>query len=403
MKAGLPSAEAPALAVREALVSGALPPEICWRAVLDRDRRFDGRFVFAVSTTGIYCRASCSSRRALRENVRFFADGEAAEKAGFRACKRCRPGRRSLGVPPSSAEDDPLSRRVATWCAWIRGRVERGEGVALADLSDYAGQSAGHVQRTFLAATGVSPRRYAEGLRLELFKTRLRAASSVTEAVYEAGYSSSGRAYEQTQSRLGMAPRAYRRGGEGTGISFAVIDLPALEGIGLLLVGATDRGVCSVSLGSSPAELEARLRREFPKAAIREVQPPYSKPLADWITALRDHLDGRAHRRRLPLDLRATALRLEVWDYLQSIPRGEVRTYSEVAAAVGRPRAVRAVASACAANPIALLVPCHRVLRADGGLGGYRWGLERKRRLLAGEGALTEPRRPCALQARRRP
>jgi AraC family transcriptional regulator of adaptative response/methylated-DNA-[protein]-cysteine methyltransferase len=353
--------------------------------LVDRDPDFDGRFVYAVSTTGVYCRPSCPSRRALRKNVSFFAGPEAAEAAGFRACKRCRPDQRALDGRPGAVPRDVLSSRVAEWCAWIRDRVARGETVTLEGLGRRAGRSAGYVQRTFRAVIGMSPRRYAEGLRLELFKGALRTAGSVTEAIYEAGFGSSSRAYQGGDARLGMTPRAYRRGGDGTQVSFTVLDLPELEGIGLLLVAATDRGLCSVSLGSSPTELEARLRRELPRAAIHAVHPPYSRPLGGWIAALRDHLRGQTCRRALPLDLRATALRLEVWRYLRSIPTGEVRTYSEVAAAVGRSRAVRAVASACAANPVALLIPCHRVLRADGGLGGYRWGLSRKRKLLAAE------------------
>ena len=355
--------------------------DACWAAVVERDAAFDGRFVYAVSTTGVYCRPSCRSRRALRVNVSFFANPAAAEAAGYRACKRCRG-------TPLARDDGPgaaLASRVAGWCAWIRERVERGEPVTLEGLGRRAGRSAGNVQRTFRAVMGVSPRRFAEGLRLERFKGALRGSGSVTHAIYEAGFGSSSRAYDGGDARLGMTPRAYRRGGAGAEVSFTVLELPELEGVGLLLVGATDRGLCSVSLGASAAELEARLRRELPRAELRAVRPPYARPLADWITSLRDHLRSRAPRPPLPLDLRATALRLEVWSYLRTIPAGEVRTYGEVAAAIGRRRAVRAVASACAANPIALLIPCHRVLRADGGLGGYRWGLARKRKLLAAE------------------
>lgn len=373
-----------------AVASSAVPklPEAdaCWRAVAGRDRDFDGRFVFAVATTGVYCLPSCASRRALRKNVRFFDGPGSAEAAGFRPCKRCRPER-----PSDGATGEPLAGQVADWCAWIRDRVARGERATLQGLARRAGRSAGRVQRTFRAAVGVSPLRYAEGLRLERLKGSLRTAGSVTEAIYEAGFGSSSRVYARGDARLGMTPRAYRRGGEGAEISFAVLDLPELKEIGLLLVGATDRGLCSVALGSSEDELESRLRREFPRAALRRVEPPWSRPLADWIDALRDHLRGRAPRAALPLDLRATALRLAVWSYLRSIPAGEVRTYAEVAAAVGRPRAVRAVASACGANPIALLIPCHRVLRTGGALGGYRWGLARKRRLLAAERAAAAP------------
>lgn len=371
-----------------AVASSAVPKlpeaEACWRAVVERDRSFDGRLVFAVSTTGVYCRPSCASRRALRKNVRFFGGPGPAEAAGFRPCKRCRPER-----SPDEAAGEALPGQVADWCGWIRDRVARGERATLQGLARRAGRSAGRVQRTFRAAVGVSPKRYAEGLRIERLKGSLRTAGSVTEAIYEAGFGSSSRVYDRGDARLGMTPRAYRRGGEGAEVSFAVLDLPELRDIGLLLVAATDRGLCSVALGSSEGELASRLRRELPRATLHRVEPPWSRPLADWIAALRDHLRGRAARAALPLDVRATALRLEVWSYLRSIPAGEVRTYAEVAAAVDRPRAVRAVASACGANPIALLIPCHRVLRADGALGGYRWGLARKRRLLAAERAAT--------------
>ena len=350
--------------------------ETCWNAVVDRDRRFDGRFVFAVSSTGVYCRPSCGSRRALRKNVSFFGDAAAAERAGFRACKRCRGSEADASAPVAE---------VAAWSGWIRQRVSSGEAVTLAALGRHAGRSGGHVQRTFRAVMGMSPKKYADGLRVELFKGSLRRSASVTDAIYDAGFGSSSRVYDGGDARLGMTPRAYRRGGEGTEVTFTVLDLPELRDIGRLLVGATDRGLCSVMLGDSPQELEARLRRELPKAALQSVGAPFSKPLAGWIDALRDHLRGVGSRRELPLDLRATALRLEVWNYLRSIPRGEVRSYSEVAAAIGRPKAVRAVASACAANAIALLIPCHRVLRADGALGGYRWGVARKKRLLAAE------------------
>lgn len=372
-------------ALLSALMASLPAPETCWQAVVDRDRTFDGRFVFAVATTGVYCRPSCTSRRANRGNVTFHAGPAAAEVAGFRACKRCRPERE--GLPPERAPGGVRPDEAARWCAWIRERVEAGEPVTLEGLGRVAGRSAGRAQRAFRAAVGVTPRRYAEGLRVERFKGALRSAGSVTDAIYEAGFGSSSRAYEGGDARLGMTPRAWRRGGEGAQVSFAVLALPELAEIGLLLVAATDRGLCSVMLGSSAAALEARLRRELPRAVLQEVREPYSRPLAAWLAALRDHLRGRAPRAALPLDLRATALRLEVWAYLRSVPAGEVRTYGAVAAAVGRPRAVRAVASACAANPVALLIPCHRVLRADGGLGGYRWGLERKRRLLALERA----------------
>ncbi len=346
--------------------------DTCWTAVCARDAAFDGRFVFAVKTTGVYCRPSCKARPPLRRNVQFFATTRDAQAAGFRACKRCHP-------------DGPVvDTRAAEWCGWIRERVAEGDAVRLADLAQQFGLSETHFQRTFLAAVGVSPRRYAEGLRQEQFRGRLREARSVTEAIYDAGFGSSSRAYEGRP--LGMTPRDWRAGGRDLDVSFAVLDVPELRDVGQLLVAATDRGLCAVLLGESDADLLAQLQSELPQARLTPVAAPFSPSLTAWIAALRDHLRGKAGV-DLPLDVRGTALRLAVWSYLRTIPRGEVRTYAQVAEAVGQPRAVRAVASACAANAIALLVPCHRVLRGDGGLGGYRWGLERKRRLLEAEGA----------------
>jgi AraC family transcriptional regulator of adaptative response/methylated-DNA-[protein]-cysteine methyltransferase len=307
--------------------------------------------------------------------------------------------------PPLAKEPAPGSRsagraaRASEWCAWIRARVEQGETTSLAALSRHFRLSPTHLQRTFAAEVGMSPKAYAETVRLESFKGRLREAPSVTDAIYDVGFGSSSRAYDAS-ARLGMTPRDYRRGGAGVAISYAVFALPEIapdlagaDDVGMVLVAATDRGVCAVSLGPSAEALTARVRREFPSAELVAVTAPFSGDLERWIAALRAHLadGGRrgSHGIELPLDVRSTALRMDVWNYLRTIPRGEVRTYSEVAAAIGRPRAVRAVASACAANQVALLIPCHRVLRADGALGGYRWGVERKRALLAREKAAS--------------
>jgi AraC family transcriptional regulator, regulatory protein of adaptative response / methylated-DNA-[protein]-cysteine methyltransferase len=381
-----------AQAVTAAGVLPMLDSQTCWTAVQNRDRAFDGRFVFAVSTTGVYCRPSCAARRPLERNTRFFAAPAAAEAAGFRACRRCHPREAAAGAPSS-----PNARKIAELCDYLRAQAAEGDAgrpagasgtpLGLAALGRRAGMSPAHLQRTFRAIVGVSPRQYLEACRLEILKERLRSAPTVTDAIYEAGYGSSSRVYEDADSRLGMTPRQYRSGGAAVTVSWTVLELPELAKVGLLLVGATDRGLCSVALGRSRGELQERLRKEFPAAELRVVQPPYTPALKNWIGMLRAHLRGQPTRGELPLDLRATAFRFEVWRYLRSIPKGQVRTYSEVAAAVGRPRAARAVASACAANPVALVIPCHRVLRADGGLGGYRWGVERKRRLLDGEGA----------------
>lgn len=390
----------------------ALDPRTCWTAVSSRDRAFDGRFVFAVATTGVYCRPSCPARRPLQRNTRFFATPAVAEQAGFRACRRCHP-REATGAGTSAS-----ARKIAELCDYLRAEAAEGDlGMAsgaagggdagragrashasqsplsLGALGRRVGMSPSHLQRTFRSIVGVSPRQYLEACRLEILKERLRSAPTVTDAIYEAGYGSSSRVYEDAGGRLGMTPRQYRAGGARMTVSWTVLELPELDEIGRLLVGATDRGLCSVALGRTRGELLQRLRKEFPAAELSEVTAPYSAALTDWIEILRAHLRGQPSRRELPLDLRATAFRFEVWRYLRSIPKGEVRTYSEVAAALGRPRAVRAVASACAANPVALLIPCHRVLRADGELGGYRWGVERKRRLLAGERGGADSRR----------
>jgi AraC family transcriptional regulator, regulatory protein of adaptative response / methylated-DNA-[protein]-cysteine methyltransferase len=376
---------AKALAFPPTAIPPMLDSQTCWNAVAGRDRSFDGRFVYGVVTTGIYCRPSCPSKRPLERNARFFATADTAEAAGFRACRRCQPRQivAASGAPSSTA------LKIAELCDFLRAHAADGDvdgsaagSLGLAALGRRAGLSPAHLQRTFRALVGVSPRQYLEACRLEILKERLRSAPTATDAIYEAGYGSASRVYEDAGARLGMTPRQYRAGGARLAVSWTVLELPELTGIGLLLVGATDRGLCSVALGNSREELRTRLRQEFPAAALREVEPPYSRELADWIEALRGHLAGQPGRQDLPLDLRATAFRFEVWRYLRAIPKGEVRTYSQVAAAVGRPRAVRAVASACAANPVALVIPCHRVLRADGGLGGYKWGVERKERLL---------------------
>jgi AraC family transcriptional regulator of adaptative response/methylated-DNA-[protein]-cysteine methyltransferase len=364
---------------------GALDENACWDAVVARDASRDGELVYAVLTTGVFCRPSCGSRRPRRENVRFFADGVAAEAAGYRACRRCRP----------TSPVDPHANRIAALCAFIRERVPLGEPLGLAELSRQAGLSEGHLQRVFRATVGVSPRQFVEACRLAAVKADLRAGESVTDAIYGAGFGSASRLYEKVDGRLGMTPRAYRQGGEGLAISHAVLDCPA----GRLLLGATDRGLCFVALGDDAAALRAALVAEFPRATIAPSATPPTPELEGWRTALAAELSG-APGVGLPLDVRATAFQYRVWSYLQTIPRGATRSYGEVAAAIGEPRAVRAVARACACNPTAVVVPCHRVIRGDGGLGGYRWGDERKARLLAAEGASAASGPPLARRER---
>jgi AraC family transcriptional regulator of adaptative response/methylated-DNA-[protein]-cysteine methyltransferase len=340
-------------------------PTTAWAAVETRDSRFDGRFVYGVASTHIYCRPSCPSRRPNRQGVSFFPGPEEAEREGYRACQRCRP--RSAG--PTDPE-----RAVERARAWLDDHLD--EPVTLAGLGEAVGLSPWHLQRTFKRLTGLTPKEYASARRVERLKSQLRKGDDVTTATYEAGYGSGSRVYEQSDARLGMTPATYRRGGQGTAIRYRVLDSP----LGRMLVGATDRGVCAVTFGTSDAELEAGLQREYPNADLRRAEG--DEALASWTAAILHHLEGQDPRLALPLDVRATAFQWRVWKALQEIPRGETRSYGEIAASLGRPGSARAVARACASNRVALAVPCHRVVRGDGDPGGYRWGEERKRRLL---------------------
>jgi AraC family transcriptional regulator, regulatory protein of adaptative response / methylated-DNA-[protein]-cysteine methyltransferase len=334
-----------------------------WNAVLERQETADGLFYYAVRSTGIYCRPSCPSRRPKRENVTFFDSVEAAEEAGFRPCLRCSPQQIS-GWQRVVAQVEKLLRTAET-------------PPSLAELADAVGLSPYHLQRLFKKATGLSPKQYAAALRAERLKAELKqGAASVTAALYEAGYGSPRALYEQAQVHLGMTPGAYRRGGDEQRIAYAFVD----TAVGRMLVAATSKGVCAVRFGEDAAML-AELRAEFPRATLVE-DAAATEP---YVEAVAGCLAGRAPASGVPLDVRATAFQQKVWAALQSIPAGEVRSYSEVAAMIGAPSAVRAVAKACAANPIALVVPCHRVVRASGELSGYRWGVERKRALLSRE------------------
>jgi AraC family transcriptional regulator of adaptative response/methylated-DNA-[protein]-cysteine methyltransferase len=339
----------------------------CWDAVERRDRAADGQFVVGVVTTGVYCKPSCPSRRPLRRNVRFYATPVEAESDGLRPCKRCRP---------FQAERDRAASQVRDLCRYIEAHPDAAPD--LAELAARAGLSRFHLQRSFKAVTGVTPKEYVEICRVRLLKRSLRASGDVTTAVYDAGFGSSSRVYERADTRLGMTPKQYRRGGEGVAITYAAADTP----LGRLMIGATDRGLCFVQFGDSDEELAAALRREYPAAQTAPMAEPHPPAFDEWIAALCGHLAGREPRLDLPLDIRATAFQMRVWTCLQSIPYGEVQSYGEVAAAIGQPKAVRAVARACATNTVALAIPCHRVIRGTGELGGYRWGLDRKRALL---------------------
>jgi AraC family transcriptional regulator, regulatory protein of adaptative response / methylated-DNA-[protein]-cysteine methyltransferase len=343
-----------------------------WDAVIARDSAYDGRFVFGVSSTGVYCRPSCAARRPRRENVTFFPGPEQAEKAGFRACLRCRP--RSVSGHPQS----DLAKEI---CRYIEQHLD--EPITLERLGRTFRQSPFHLQRSFKAALGITPREYADSCRLRLLKRNLQAGNNVTRAMYDAGYGSSSRLYEKTASQLGMTPDRYRRGSVAAVIRYVCADSP----LGRMLVAATDRGVCSIQFGRTDEELIEGLKHEFPFATRK----PDESGLHAWVEVLLSKMTGRELNAALPLDIRATAFQRRVWTYLQSIPFGEKRSYSEVAKAIGQPTASRAVARACATNPVAVAIPCHRVVREDGSISGYRWGLERKRRLLEIE-SLTDAR-----------
>lgn len=334
-----------------------------WQQVMARDARQDGRFVFAVRTTGVYCRPSCPSRRPRRDSVEFFPDPREAERAGYRACLRCKPTEISA---------------QAQYVLRARQLLDNAEGVVtLAQLSKRVGLSPFHLQRLFKRATGLSPREYQSARRIQHIKTELRKGEDVTTALYDAGFGSPSRLYEKSGQHLGMTPGAYRRGGAGAAITFAIVPTT----LGRMLVAATERGLCAVRFSESATDLERGLREEFHAAELHRDDAAMRR----YIEPLMASLGGEKTTVYLPLDVRATAFQQKVWETLQRIPRGETRSYTEIAREIGEPKAVRAVARACASNPVALAVPCHRVVRSDGNLAGYRWGVDRKKKLLESE------------------
>ena len=342
-----------------------------WAQLRARDKSADGTFFAAIRTTGVFCRPSCASRPARPENVTFYATAAEAQQAGYRPCKRCRP----------TEPEGHTSARMQRLAAYIIAHAD--EPLPLARLAACAGLSPTHLQRAFSAALGVSPKAYQAAARLAAFKSRLRAGDGILGATFEAGYGSTSRIYEHVDGGLGMTPGAYRAGGAGERIVHATRD----TSLGRLMMAATDRGVCFVQFGETDAGLLANLQHEFPSATLCDAADAAGRPLDAWMTALAAHLARGAPRPDLPLDLRGTAFQIRVWRFLLSVKPGDAVSYTEVAAGVGAPKAVRAVGSACGANRIAVLIPCHRALRADGGLGGYRWGIERKRALLDQERA----------------
>ena len=338
-----------------------------WQAVAAKDSQFDGEFVFAVTSTKIYCRPSCPSRRPRRERVKFFDVPDAAEQAGFRACLRCEP-RQTRALDPQVT----LVQRV---CRFLD--ASQTETVKLADVAAHAGVSAFHLQRTFKRIMGISPRQYLTARRFGNFKTLVREGEPVTQALYDSGFNSSSRLYEHAPEELGMTPATYGRGGQGTNISYTVV----ASALGRLLVATTERGVCAVRMGDTDNELEKDLRSEFPAANIQRSDAALREP----VQKILGHLTNKEPRLDLPLDIRSTAFQRQVWEKLRAIPYGQTVSYGEVAKSLGKAGAVRAVGRACATNPVALVIPCHRVVREDQSLGGYRWGLERKKKLLAHE------------------
>lgn len=334
-----------------------------WKAVVARDGSQDGAFVFAVSSTGVYCRPSCPSKRPRRENVTFYRSSSEAEKAGYRACLRCRP---------RAAGGNPRSEMVKAVCRYIEQHQD--EPITLEQLGKVFQQSPFHLQRSFKAVLGISPRAYADSCRVNQLKRNLQAGHSVTRAMYDAGYGSSSRLYERTASQLGMTPDKYRRGAIAAPIRYTCTDSP----LGRMLIAATDKGICAIQFADSDDELEHGLKREFPFANRRRDDEAMKSLQHDLLR----HMRGEKLNPSLPLDIQATAFQRRVWSCLQAIPFGETRSYSQIAKTIGQPNARRAVARACATNPVAVAIPCHRVVRDDGDLAGYRWGAERKQALL---------------------
>ncbi len=346
--------------------TNALSDDLRWNAVLGRDHSLDGKFVYAVSTTGIYCRPSCPSRQSKRENTVFFTTPVDAERAGYRACLRCRP--------TQSTVEERHVQAVRTACAAIDA-AEQAPG--LKELAAAVELSPSHFHRQFKRLVGLTPREYAAGKRVARLQDQLHEGSPVADAIYAAGYGSSSRVYETAKRTLGMTPGEYRDGGRNVTIDFTVTQSP----LGKLLVAATAQGVCCIEFGSNAKALRKSLTERFPAARLTE----NDNNLRQWVSNITAFIRTPRHGLRLPLDIQGTAFQQRVWKALQDIPPGRTSSYREVAAAIGQPTAHRAVASACSANKLALAIPCHRVVRTDGQLGGYRWGLDRKRKLLANE------------------
>lgn len=338
--------------------------EIYWKAVQNNDARFNGAFVYAVNSTKIYCKPSCSSRLPKRENVQFFDDFAKAETNGFRACRRCEPKNETV---------DQRTKNILKVCELL----ESEENISLEDLGAKVNLSAAHLQKIFKEIIGVSPKKFAEMKRLEKFRTEIKAGSDVTSAMYEAGFNSSSRLYENVSEKLGMTPKTYAKKGKNMKINYTVTDCS----LGKLLIARTEKGVCAVTFGDDENILKENLLSEYKNAEIVEEDAN----LKEYIEAIMENLEGKNKTLDLPLDLQATAFQMRVWEVLRKIPYGETVSYSDVAEALGNKNAVRAVATACASNRVALVIPCHRVVGKSGDLSGYRWGVERKKQILENE------------------
>jgi len=336
-----------------------------WILVLARNAKADGQFVYAVKSTGVFCRPTCPSRRPRRENVEFFDTPSLAQESGYRPCRRCVPTRPNLQL-----------QMVEAACRYIEDHLD--SRVTLDTLARYVGVSPFYFQRLFKRTLGLSPRQYHQAQRASRFKSALRDEARITDAIYEAGYSSSSRAYDNVSSQLGMTPSAFRRNGQGTTIRYSIMATQ----LGKLLIATTARGLCAVRFGERESALAGELRREFRAAEILRDDEGL-QPLANQVQSLLR--EGPVAAAKIPLDIQGTAFQQKVWKALREIPRGETRSYAQVANALGRPQAVRAVANACAANPVAVVVPCHRVVQKNGSLAGYRWGVKRKAALLERE------------------
>ena len=344
-----------------------------WQAVLKRDCRLDGVIVYAVTSTKIYCVPSCPSRKPKRNNVVIFNNHIAAEQAGFRPCKRCLPDR-----------DSPKQKNlelVEKICREIDRRRE--EQPTLSQLATWFNLSPSYLQRTFKRIVGITPKQYAEVSRLTKFKLELKQEENISKAIYQAGYNSSSSLYEKITSKLGMTPKIYQQHGKKAKIIYTI----ASCNLGYLLVATTDKGICAIKLGDTPVELIKILAEEFNQATIIRDDSSYKH----WIETILSFIAGKKSNPNLPLDIRGTAFQQQVWQALQNIPYGETTTYTEIAKEIGKPKATRAIGNACGANPIALIIPCHRVVRSDGSLGGYRWGIERKQKLIQQETQKGEP------------